>query len=126
MDVTAHLESVLEALRTIRSRRVGGEVAYLQPLVADALAGAGIGHEMEVSLGPRARVDFLTGGGVAVEVKRGRPKMASLLSQLGRYAGSDRIAAVVLVLERSVPLPDQLDGKPIRCVSLNMLWGPAV
>ncbi len=126
MDIAEHLESVLEALRAIRSRRVGGEVAYLHPLVADALGAAGIGHEGEVRLGPRARVDFLTEGGVAVEVKRGRPRMASLLSQLGRYAESDRVLAVVLVLERSAPLPDQLDGKPVRCISLNMLWGPAV
>lgn len=116
----------MAALRTIRSRRVGDELAYLHPLVADALTKAGIGHEREVCLGPRARVDFLTDGGVAIEVKRGRPRMASLLSQLGRYAGSDRVSAVALVLERSVPLPDQLDGKPVRCISLNMLWGPAV
>ncbi len=126
MDVAAHLESVLEALRTIRSCRIGCELAYLHPLVAEALAGAGIGHEREAHLGPQARVDFLTEGGVAVEVKRGRPGMASLLSQLGRYAGSDRVSAVVLVLERSVPLPDQLGGKPVRRISLNMLWGPAV
>ncbi len=126
MDAGAHLESVLKAIRTIRSRRVGGEVEYLHPLVADALAGAGVSHEKEVVLGSRARVDFLTCGGVAVEVKRGRPKMASLLSQLGRYAESDMVAAIVLVLERSVQVPDQLCGKPIRCISLNMLWGPAV
>lgn len=126
MDITAHLESVMEALRVIRSRRVGGEVAYLHPLVAEALDGADISHEGEVSLGSRARVDFLTKDGIAVEVKRGRPRMAALLSQLGRYAESDRVSAVVLVLERSVPLPDQLGGKPVRCVSLNTLWGPAV
>jgi len=126
VDIVAHLESVLDALRTIRSRRVGGEVAYLHPLVAEALGGAGIDHEKEVTLGSRARVDFLTGGGVAVEVKRGRPRIAALLSQLGRYAESDRVSSVVLVLERSVSLPDQLNGKPVRCISLNMLWGPAV
>lgn len=125
MDVAVHLDSVLAALCTIRSRRIGDELTYLHPLVTNALTEAGIGHEREVALGPRARVDFLTEGGVAVEVKRGRPRIASLLSQLEKYAESDMVSAVVLVLERFVPLPDQLGGKPVRCISLNMLWGPA-
>jgi len=121
-----NLEAVISALRTIRARRVGGEVAYLQPLVAEALDGACVAYRREVRLGPRSRVDFLTDGGVAIEVKRGRPRSDALARQLGRYASHDAVSAVVLVLERAVPLPDTMSGKPVRVVSLHMLWGLAV
>lgn len=121
-----HLETVISALRAIRSRRVGDEITYLQPLVAEALDGARIAYRREVKIGPGCRVDFLTDGGVAVEVKRGRPRPNTLARQLGRYAGHDAVSAVILVLERAVTLPDTMSGKPIRIVSLHMLWGPAV
>lgn len=121
-----HLEAVVSALWTIRARRMGDEVAYLQPLVAGALDGARIAYRREVRLGPGNRVDFLTDAGVAIEVKRGRPRPGALARQLERYAGHDAVSAVVLVLERAVSLPDAMSGKPIRIVSLRMLWGPAV
>jgi len=121
-----HLEAVLAALHAIRARRLDDEIAYLHPLVSGALGNAGIGHRHEVKLGPRSRVDFLTDAGVAVEVKKSRPRRADLMRQLEKYAAHDAISAIVLVLERSVPLPDTIGGKPVRSVSLNMLWGPAV
>jgi len=121
-----HLEAVLAALRTVRAQKVGGEVEYLHPLVAAALDDASLPHQREAKLGPGSRVDFLTGGGVAVEVKRNRPRRGDLLRQLERYASHDAVAAIVLVLERSVALPDEICGKPVRVISLNMLWGPAV
>jgi len=121
-----HLEAVISALRAIRARRVGDEVAYLQPLVAEALDNAHIAYRKEVVLGPRSRVDFLTDAGVAIEVKRGRPKRWTLVRQLERYASHDAVSAVVLVPERAVTLPATMSGKPVQAVSLHMLWGPAV
>jgi hypothetical protein len=121
-----NLEAVISALWTIRARRVGGEIAYLQPLVAEALDGARIAYRREIKLGPGCRVDFLTDGGVDIEVKRGRPRKDILLRQLERYASHDAVSAVVLVLERAVQLPDTMSGKPVRVVSLRMLWGLAV
>jgi len=121
-----HLEAVLAALRAIRAQKVGGEVEYLHPLVAAALDAASLPHQREAKLGPGSRVDFLTCGGVAVEVKRGRPRRGDLMRQLEKYASHDAVGAVVLVLERSSALPDEIRGKPVRVISLNMLWGPAV
>jgi len=121
-----HLEATISALQTIRARRVGGEIAYLQPLVAEALDGARVAYRREVKLGPGSRVDFLTDAGVAIEVKRGRPRPDALARQLGRYASHDDVSAVILVLERAVPLPATMSGKPVRVVSLRLLWGPSV
>jgi len=125
MEDFAHLDAVLCALRAVRVRRPGDEKKYLQPLIADALTAAGIDHGSEVAVG-RGRVDFLTAAGVAIEVKRGRPPVAQLLGQLHRYAESPDVSALIVVLERSVQLPEIICGKPVRVLSLNALWGPAV
>lgn len=126
MSSADHLEAVLAALHTIRAQKVGSEVEYLHPLVATALNAAALPHQREAELGSGSRVDFLTYDGVVVEVKRGRPRRADLMRQLERYASHDVVNAIVLVLERSTPLPDKLCGKPVRVISLNMLWGLAV
>ena len=106
MGERSHFEDVLASLRTIRASLLGDELHYLHPLVSEALLHAGIRHESEVRLGPRRRVDFLTGGGVAIEVKKGRPKLAELVAQLEKYAESEKVVAVVLVLDVVVDVDD--------------------
>ncbi len=118
------LNRVLAALRRVRAPLQRGEYD-LHALLKDALTEGGCGWEHEVPLKPRCRIDFLCGG-VGIEVKRGRPERARVREQLRRYAESDRIAALVLVTERQIDLPDSLCGKPLRTVCLNRLWGIAL
>ena len=81
----------------------------------------GISYKAEVILAPSDRIDFLIGR-VGVEVKIGHPRRA-ILRQLERYAGSDRIDALLLV--SSAPFPSAgfaLNGKPVHIVSLSVGW----
>ncbi len=118
------LEQVLAALRRLRVPLQRGEYD-LHALVGQALTEAGIAWAHEVPLAPRCRIDFLCGG-VGIEVKRGKPERARVREQLRRYAGSERITALVLVTERQIDLPDSLCGKPLAAVCLNRLWGIAL
>ena len=118
------LEQVLAALRRLRVPLQRGEYD-LHALVGQALTEAGIAWAHEVPLAPRCRIDFLCGG-VGIEVKRGKPERARVREQLRRYAGSERITALVLVTERQIDLPDSLCGKPLAAVCLNHLWGIAL
>ena len=118
------LEAVLRALRTLRVPLQQGEYD-LHALVREALNRAGLPAEHEVPLAPRCRIDFLCGR-VGVEIKRGRAERARVLAQLRRYAACERIEALILVTERTLSLPDELSGKPLRTVCLQRLWGVAL
>lgn len=76
----------------------------------------------EVRLDARNRVDLVVttnSGNIGIEVKV-KGNTASALKQVLRYAHFDSLAAVVLVTNRKLAgsLPLELNGKPIRVVSL--------
>ena len=119
------MERIITALHSLRIPLVTDEY-QLQALVAGALTGGGVKFEKEARLAPRCRVDFLCEGGIAVEVKRGRPQRGRLLEQIRRYAGLESVNGVILVVERTAELPHVVCGKPCRVVALNRLWGVAV
>lgn len=118
------MQQVAQALSALRAPRAQDEYD-LHAQVAQALERAGLSFRHEAPLAPRRRVDFLCGS-VAVEIKRGRPARAALLRQLGGYAQSPLVSAVVLVAERAPALPAAIGGKPLAVVSLQRLWGVAL
>ena len=65
-------------------------------------------------------------GGVEIKIKRGRVERAKVLRQLTRYAACERVAGLILVTEKSLGLPREIGGKPVRVVCLNRLWGIAL
>jgi hypothetical protein len=88
----------------------------------DGLAALFAAHQVpvqrEAQLSGSDRIDFLAGR-VGIEVKtHGQP--AAVARQLQRYAGSDRIDALVLVtaVARHSRLPATLGGKPVLLASL--------
>lgn len=119
------MESVAAALCAIRAPVVPDE-RHLQGIVAAALDAAGIAYEREARIAPRCRVDFLCAGGIAIEVKRGKPYPAKLLPQLRRYASSEHVKGMFVVVERTASIPDSIGGKPCRLFGLNRLWGIAI
>ena len=119
------MEQIIAALSSLRIPLVTDEF-QLQALIAEALLRKGVEFEKEARLAPRCRVDFLCQGGVAVEVKRGKPQKARLMEQIRRYASLEQVNAVILVVERTAELPKAVCGKPCRVVALNRLWGVAV
>lgn len=120
------IKHVLAAMRTLREQIVRDEYE-LQRTIGQALDRAGIRYEKEANLMPRCRVDFLCDGGICIEVKKGKPASKQLASQVARYAVSDKVRAIVIVVERNVfRVPSQVHGKPVHYVALSANWGIAL
>lgn len=120
----ATIEAIIEALAAVRMPAQPEEYD-IHAAVAEALGAARLPFEHEVRLGPRRRIDFRVGR-VGIEVKKGRPASSELAAQLRRYLESDALDAVVVVTQRVTALPATINGKPVRLVSLNRLWGVAL
>lgn len=118
------MENVYEALCALRAPLQQGEYD-LHRLVMDALDAAEIPWLHEVRLAPRCRIDLMCGS-VGVEIKRGAVDKARVRQQLARYAACEQVEALILVTEKTVPLPRSMNGKPVRLVCLNRLWGIAL
>jgi len=84
-----------------------------------------IKYEHEYRLISHKRFDFWLDG-IVLEIKKEKPSKITLLNQLNRYTKSDKVKAVIVVLEESMDLPKYLNGKPIFVVSLNANWGVAI
>lgn len=118
------MDAVCSALLEVRAPLQQGEYD-LHRLVMDTLSRQGVSFEHEVSLAPRCRIDLMCGG-VGIEIKRGRVERAKVLRQLTRYAACPQVAGLILVTEKSLNLPREIGGKPVRIVCLNRLWGIAL
>jgi len=124
-DLQQEITEVLSALRTVRITQAGLEEFEIHDLLANALMGARITYAREYAFAPRCRADLWVRG-IVIEVKKSRPPLASLLSQVQRYASQPNVRAVIVVLERSIHLPAVICDKPAKVLSLNSLWGIAV
>lgn len=114
-----------EIINTIKSLRINviKEEYELQDKIATALTKAGIPYKKEYKLARRNRIDFLVDGGIGIEVKKGKPNRANVISQLYRYSESQDISSIVLVIERNMDLPAEINGKKCVSIGLNKLWG---
>lgn len=93
-----------------------GNEMELQDGIALALAGAGVSFVREVQIG-NGRIDFMVGD-VGIEVKVGG-SLSALTRQAHRYLQSDKLSGLVVVSSRTFhDLPDMLNDKPLRCVSM--------
>ena len=118
------MDAVYGALLELRAPLQQGEYD-LHRLVMDTLSRQGVPFAHEVSLAPRCRIDLMCGG-VGSEIKRGRVERAKVLRQLTRYAACEQVAGLILVTEKSLGLPREIGGKPVRVICLNRLWGIAL
>ena len=117
-------EKIIEALRTVRSPAMPGEVD-LHALIARALNAAGIPYAHEYRLAPRCRLDFFAGR-TAIEVKKGKPRPEALAKQLERYLAEETVREMIVVLQREVFLPPRIGGKPVYVVNVSRNWGVAL
>ena len=116
-------EQVLLALTAIRSPQTQDEYD-LHGMVSEALQNAEIEFRHEAPLAPRCRIDFLCGD-VGIEIKRGKPDRIPVENQLRRYAETGKVSALILLSEKTRPVPGFIAGIPIYPVSLQKLWGVA-
>ena len=122
--VSEKISRMTRALSALRIPLIVNEY-QLHEHIAAALSDGGFVIQHEAVLGPRCRIDFLVDR-IGVEVKRGKPQKAALLRQCSRYLASDQIDALILVLDTSVSLPREMNGKPLITFGLNKLWGIAL
>jgi hypothetical protein len=113
-----HLNRVTDVLS--RTRFLIDDEKRLQASIADALTSAGLSFEREVRLSPRDVIDYVSDR-VGIEAKVKGSKRA-ILRQVQRYAGSDRLDAIVVITAVALGLPDQINGKPVRMVSIGRAW----
>lgn len=121
MDVMRRIEC---ALSSIRVPAVPGEYD-IHDMIAMALSSDDIDYRHEAPLAPRCRIDFLAEG-VGIEVKKGKPARAAVLRQVTRYLESEQVEALILVSEKEIRLPAQIDGKMVKTLSLSRFWGVAL
>ncbi len=120
----AELERIVDALSALRAPLQQGEYD-LHRLVMDALDAASVPCAHEVKLAPRCRIDLMCGS-VGIEIKRGKVEKRRILAQLAKYADCAQVSGLILVTEKTVPVPSMIGGKPVRLVCLNRLWGIAL
>lgn len=120
----ATLEAVLSALRELRSPFALYE-ADIHQWVGDQLAMSGLDFGHEVSIGRGCRIDFLIGH-IGVEIKKGKPDAAAVLTQLRRYAACSDVHGLVILSQRTIRLPDRVGDVPVRQIALSQLWGIAL
>ena len=118
------LNRLTQTLSTLRIPLTESDY-QLHECIAAALTSGGFVIQHEAALGPRCRIDFLVDG-VGIEVKRGKPQKSARVRQCSRYMASDKLEALILVLDTSVSLPGELCGKPLVTFGLNRLWGIAL
>lgn len=118
------MEQVIAALKRMRTHVIINEF-ILQRSIAKELDNAGISYKSEFLLGSKNRIDFLTDSGIGIEAKKGKPNEQLVFKQLTRYAEFEQIKGLILVIERYMDLPDQINGKPIVSIGLRKLWGIA-
>ena len=118
------MERIIEAISRLRAPLQQGEYD-LHRLVMDALDASDLSWEHEVKLAPRCRIDLMCGS-VGIEIKRGKVERARILTQLRKYAACEQVQGLILVTEKTVPLPHTIGGKPVRLICLNRLWGIAL
>jgi hypothetical protein len=127
MDRSNILKQADAVKKTLSSLRIpfSNNEYQLHQWIAAALRDGGFVVQHEVSLAPRCRIDFLIDS-IGIEVKRGKPRKADLLAQCARYLRSERVDALIVVLDTAVSLPRELEGKPLIVFGLNKLWGIAL
>lgn len=118
-------KDVLKALRNTRIKEAGLQESEIRDRLYAELIKAGMTARTEVPFGPGCRADIWVDG-VVVEVKKKRPDRAKVTTQLHRYAQQKNVTGMILVLERSIVLPEEIDNKPVAILSLNSLWGIAL
>lgn len=124
VNIAKEIDLVAKALKELRVHVVKDEY-LIHNEIKKILVKNNIGFNHEVNIGKYKRIDFLTTNGIGIEVKKGKPNYKQVYNQLNKYAQSDEIKALFLVIERYMDLPESVAGKPCFSIGTNKLWGIA-
>lgn len=118
------IEDILSALSKIRISRTMDE-HHIHEEIKKALNKEKIRYKHEYKLLSHKRFDFWIDG-IILEVKKQKPQKMQLLNQLNRYTKVPDVKAIIVVLEKSISIPHEINGKPVVVKSLNANWGLAI
>ncbi|HEY4112879.1 MAG TPA: hypothetical protein VGM17_02355 [Rhizomicrobium sp.] len=93
-----------------------------QAAISQILSDNGVAHEREHRLGPHDIPDFFCTPDLVIEAKMKAARPAAVYKQLKRYAGYDKVGALILVTNRAMGLPAAICGKPAYFISLGRAW----
>lgn len=118
-----YLHIISAVLGAISTKRLPlSDEKSLQLEIAQCLQAAGLTFLKEHPLDEHNRPDFLfTSAGVAIEVKI-KGSARDILSQCVRYASFDQVKAVLLITNRSMGFPKEINGKPAYYFKLGRAW----
>ena len=109
---------VKQALSTTRFDL--GNEKKLQHQIEEKLKNAMIEHRREVSLSKESIIDFLVGD-IGIEIKiKGSAK--AIYRQCERYCAFDEIKALVLLTNKIMRLPAQINNKNTYVINLGKAW----
>jgi hypothetical protein len=127
--VQASMALTISALKRLRIVRCGLSEAELVDAACAELERAGLAFTREVRLGAGCRIDITVGEPavmIGVEAKKGRPRLPQAVAQVHKYAATGRLAGIIFFAERSIDLPEEIDGIPVASVSLMASLGIAL
>ena len=108
-------------LNTIRAYRFTlSSEAALKREMEMVLDNHGVEYLREFTLDKTSRPDFMVSGH-AIEVKIKGSAMA-IYKQCERYCQFDQVKGLVLVTNRSMGMPAEINGKPCEVVNLGRSW----
>lgn len=112
--------AVLAAARVDLSTERAAQ-ADIETLLVQAFGRGAVQREARLSAADRP--DFLLGGvALEVKIKTAAQRQSSVWKQLRRYAAHDVVHALILVTNKTMPLPQAILGKPAFFVSLGRAW----
>lgn len=124
IKMNQEIRMIMDALSTIHISSILNE-NEIHEEIKKALLEHGIKYKHEYKMLTRKRFDFWING-IVLEVKKSKPSKITLLNQLDRYTKVPSVRAVIVILEKNINIPNQLNGKPIILKSLNENWGVAL
>lgn len=92
----------------------------LQSEISTLLTDNNIKHLREVKLSDKDCIDFMVGD-IGMETKLKGTAM-SIYNQCERYCESPEVKELLLVTNRSMGLPEEINGKPAFLLSLGRGW----
>lgn len=118
--MAASLELIIQSLR-MQKFPLDTE-AETQLAVDKYFQSCGVEHVREHVFDRASRIDFfLPEGGVGIEVKlKGGAK--NILRQCMRYCEFEELKCLILLTNRSMGFPKEINGKPCYVVKLGRAW----
>lgn len=92
-----------------------------QQQISSILDAMGAPYQREYRLDQKNIVDFFIDG-VAIEVKLNKTAVMNIYRQCERYCAFDAVKQLLLVTNRAMTLPTQINGKHTCIVSLGRGW----